>query len=129
MATVAEPRSREAKKLIRQALCTLFACVGFLLLVIGLTYFALLAASVALGDAEMQARAYRELGFYLGGELEWFRDARLYGGGSLLAALVSVLLGRHPFARITIPVAAILYVVLYFFDDTILEVVKSWAEG
>ena len=127
MAAVTEPRSKEAKKLIRQSLSTLFASLAFLVLVIAMTYFAWMVMAINSGGDELRARTYRQLGAYIGGELEWFRDAQVHVGSALLFALLSILLGRHPFARITLPVAVVLYVAVYFFDESILRVVREWA--
>ena len=108
-------------------IATLFASLGFLVLVAAITYFALLVASVEFGEGEAQVRAYSELGEYLGGGLEWYRDARVLGAISLLAALVSLLFGVHPFARITIPVAALTYLTLHIFNEEIIALLQTWA--
>jgi len=110
-----------------RSLCTLFASLGFLIMVVGITYFALLVASVHFGDAETTARAYRELGLFLSGKLEWYRDARVYGAGSLLCALVSLLFGVHPFARITIPVAGLAWLVLHLFGQEVFDAIRRFA--
>jgi hypothetical protein len=127
VAAVVEPKSRETEKALKQSLSTLLASIGFLILVIGLTYFAWLVVSVEFGNEDMQARAYRELGYYISGQLEWYRDARLHGAAALVFSLASLLCGRHPFARITLPVACIVFVGLYFFSDQMLEVLREWA--
>jgi hypothetical protein len=110
-----------------QSLCTLFASLGFLIMVVGITYFALLVASVHFGDLETTARAYRELGLYLSGKLTWYRDARVYGAGSLLCALLSLLFGVHPFARITIPVAGLAWLILHLFGNQVFEAIRRFA--
>ena len=127
MTGVVEPRARETRKAVRQALSTLFASIALLTLVIGLTYFAWLVVSVEFGTGDMQAGAYRELGYYVGGEREWYRDARVHASGALVLALASLLFGRHPFARITAPVAFLQFVVLQFFGDQMLAIIREWA--
>ncbi|HEX5135502.1 MAG TPA: hypothetical protein VFY93_00890 [Planctomycetota bacterium] len=117
---VKAPRSR--------ALCTTFAGTGFLLMIIGITYFAMLAISVRFGgDQGERAASYVELGRFLTGEMEWYKDARIYGAVSLMAALTSLLFGVSPLARITIPVAGTCYVLLVFFGHQIAKLIEGWA--
>lgn len=124
----AAPESgRRPRGSIAQGIATTFASIGFLLLVAAITYFALLVLSVHYGENESRARAYRELGLYLSGGLEWYRDARILGAGSLLAGLISLLFGVHPFARITIPVAGLAYLTLHIFGDEIFALIREWA--
>jgi hypothetical protein len=118
---VKPPRSR--------ALCASFAGLGFLLMIVGVTYFAMLVLSVRYGDQGTRAAAYYELGQFLTGEMEWYRDARVYGAMSLVAALTSLLFGVSPLARITIPVAGACYVVLVFLGGTVGRMIESWASG
>ena len=94
---VRQPRSR--------ACCTALAAFGFVLLIVGVTYFAMLVLSVRYGGQGERASAYYELGKFLTGGLEWYKDARVYGAVALLSALVSLLFGVSPLARITLPVA------------------------
>jgi hypothetical protein len=128
VAAVVEPRKRESKKALKQSLSTLFACIAFLILVIGLTYFAWFVVSVEFGEGASRANAYRELGYYISGERDWYRDARIHAGAALVFGLASLLLGRHPFARITVPVACVEYVVLHFFGDEMLAIIREWAQ-
>jgi hypothetical protein len=116
---VTPPRSR--------ALCTAFAGLGFLVLIVGITYFAMLVLSVRYGAPEPRAAAYVELGQFLSGQLEWYRNARVYGSLALVSALVSLLFGVSPLARITIPVAGGCYVVLFVFGDKVGALIESWA--
>lgn len=118
---VKEPRSR--------ALCTAFATLGFLLMIVGITYFAMLVLSVRFGGQGERAAAYYELGQFLTGEMEWYKDARIYGAVSLMAALTSLLFGVSPLARITIPVAGSCYVVLVFLGDKVGRFIETWAQG
>jgi hypothetical protein len=106
---------------------TTLASVGFLILVVGLAYFAMLVVAVHYAHDEQRAASYYELARYLSGRLEWYQDARVYGAASLLCALVSVLFGVHPLARVTIPVAGVAYVFLQFWDDWVWELITSWA--
>ena len=123
----APPEEARQRGRVARQISTLFASLGFLLLVAAITYFALLVLSVHYGEDESRARAYRELGLYLSGGLEWYRDARILGAGSLLAGLISLLFGVHPFARITIPVAGLAYLTLHIFGDEIFTLIKEWA--
>lgn len=116
----------DAPKLARR-LSRILASLGLLLLVIGLTYFASLVLTVQFGGPESRAAAYRELGLFLSGGTEWYRDARVYGAFSLVFALTSVLLGPHPFARVTIPVAAVIYAVVHLFGNQLRELMAGWA--
>ncbi len=111
-------------------LATMFASAGFLILTIGITYFAILVLAIQFAEgAPERAAHYFELAKYLSGRLEWFLDARVYGAGSLLCALVSVLFGLHPLARVTIPVAGICYAILQLYSESIWDLITSWAVG
>lgn len=110
-----------------RACCAAFAALGFLVLIVGVTYFAMLVLGVRYGGQELRATAYYELGQFLSGGLEWYKDARVYGGVSLLCALVSLLFGMSPLARITIPVAGACYVVLVFYGKQLGDLIESWA--
>jgi hypothetical protein len=112
---------------IARNLSTFFGSLGFLILVAAITYFALLVLWVHYGAGERRAQAYRELGLYLSGGLEWYRDARILWAASLLSALFSLLCGPHPFARITIPIAGTIYLTLHLFGEEIFELIKHWA--
>jgi hypothetical protein len=110
-------------------LCAAFAGLGFLLMIVGITYFAMLVLSVRFGDQGARAAAYVELGRFLTGDMEWYKDARIYGAVSLMAALTSLLFGMSPLARITIPVAGTIYVLLVFFGGAVSRWIESWAHG
>jgi hypothetical protein len=118
---VKAPRSRR--------LCAAFAGLGFLLMIVGITYFAMLVLSVRFGGQGARAAAYYELGQFLTGEREWYKDARIYGAVSLMAALTSLLFGVSPLARITIPVAGSCYVLLVFFHEQIGRLIETWAKS
>ena len=109
-------------------LAMLFASAGFLILIVGITYFAMLVFSVGFAEPAARAANYYELGFFLSGKLEWYKDARVYGGASLLCALVSILFGVHPLARITIPISGIAFVTLAIWGDQIRELITRWAK-
>jgi hypothetical protein len=103
------------------------ASAAFVVLIVGVTYFGILVYASHFAEGAERAAAYRELGMFLSGQLEWYRDARVYGAVSLLLALASVLCGVHPLARITLPVAGAAYVVLQFFGDHIRDLLHRWA--
>ena len=117
--TAPQPRSR--------GLCTLLAGIGFVVLIIGVTYFALLAVSARYGGQEARATAYVDLGRFLSGGRVWYKDARVYGGVALLLALASLLFGVSPLTRITIPVAAACYFLLVFRGEQLGKLIESWA--
>lgn len=100
---------------------------AFVLLIVGITYFAALVVYVRFGPAETRATAFVELGDFLSGRGEWFRDARTYGGGALLLALLSILFGVHPLARITLPIAGALFLILHLRGDEIRELLTELA--
>jgi len=110
-----------------RGLCAFFASLGFVVLIMGITYFAILVLSIRYGAENDRAAAYYELGGYLSGTLEWYRDARVYGAVALLFSLTSILCGVHRLARITLPVAGVCYIVLHAFGDQISEVISEWA--
>jgi hypothetical protein len=116
---VSPPRGR--------TLSTAFAGLGFVILIVGITYFAMLVLAARYAGPEVRATAYYELGQFLSGQLEWFKDARIYGAVSLLCALVSLLFGLSPLARITIPVAGACYVLLVFFGQQVVALIEGWA--
>jgi hypothetical protein len=118
---VRTPRSRR--------LCAAFAGLGFLLMIVGITYFAMLVLSVRFGDQGARAAAYYELGQFLTGEMEWYKDARIYGAVSLMAALTSLLFGMSPLARITIPVAGSCYILLVFLGKHVGKLIETWASS
>jgi len=106
-----------------------FASLGFVILIVGITYFAILVLATHYGEQADRAAAYRELGLFLSGGLEWYRDGRVYGAVALLCALVSLLFGLSPLARITIPIAGICYATLYFCGDPIKDLIFRWAQS
>ena len=108
---------------------TTLASLGFLILVVGLAYFAMLVLAVHYADDEQRAASYYELARYLSGRLEWYQDARVYGAAALLCALVSVLFGVHPLARVTIPIAGAAFVFLRFYGEWVWELITSWARA
>jgi hypothetical protein len=110
-----------------RAVCTALAGLGFVILIIGVTYFGMLVLGVRYGGQEARAIRYIEMGQFLSGGLEWYKDARLYGGVALLCALISLLFGVSPLARITIPVAGAWYVGLVFYGDPLRRLIEEWA--
>ena len=116
-----------------RSVAAILASLGFLILVVGVTYFAILVLATRYSDApEERFAAGRELGQFLGTrapEWAWYKDARVYGGASLLFALTSILFGVHKLARITIVVSGLAFAVLQIWGDAIREVLTSWARG
>ena len=115
-------------------LAAALASIGFLVLIIGVTYFAILVFSARYGPEEQRFTAYRELGLFLSGETSeykwsWYKDARVYGAVSLLFGLASLLFGVHRLARITIPTAGLLYACLHIWGDQFRAVLERWALG
>jgi len=113
----------------RRTLCTALASAGFVILIVGVTYFGMLVLAVHYGRQDERAAAYREIGLFLSGGHGWYRDARVYGAAALLCALASLLFGVSPLARITIPVAGACYVLLLFYDDSIRRMIERWAQS
>ena len=103
------------------------ASAAFVLLIVGITYFATLVIYVRFGPDATRATAFIELGDFLSGQGEWYRDARTYGGGALLLALFSILFGVHPLARITLPIAGALFLILHLRGDEIREMLTELA--
>ena len=122
-AVIVQRRSRS------RSIATALASAAFLTMVIGISYFAILVLTTHYGDPERRYAAFRELGLFLSGEgsLAWHQDARVYGSVTLLLALASLLFGVHPLARITLPVAAVIYVVVHLFGPQINELLIQWA--
>lgn len=116
-----------------RTVAAILASLGFLILVIGVTYFAILVLAIRFSEApEERFTAVRELGLFLGSrdpEWAWYKDGRVYGGASLLLALISILFGVHKLARITIVVSGLAFAVLNFWGDAIREVLSRWAMG
>ena len=102
---------------------------AFLVLVVGVTYFAILVVTVRFGADAQRAAAFRELGQYLTGGLAWYQDARIYGAGALVLALLSILFGVAPLGRITLLVSGSIYVTFLLFGDRIADALRRWAEG
>lgn len=116
-----------------RTVAAILASLGFLILVVGVTYFAtLVLATRYTEDPSERFAAARELGQFLGTrdpKWAWYKDARVYGGASLLLALASILFGVHKLARITIVVSGLAYAVLHIWGDTIRDVLYRWALG
>lgn len=115
------------RRFANRRLATFFASLGFVILVVGVTYFAMLVAAVKLGAPDHRAASYYELGKFLAGGLEWYQDARVYGALSLLCALISILFGVHPMARVTIPISGLAFVTLHFWGPEIWDLITKWA--
>jgi hypothetical protein len=111
-----------------RGLASFLASLGFVVLITGITYFAILVLSIRFGEVEQRATAYYELGKFLSGQLEWYKDARVYGAVSLLCALTSILFGVHRLARITLPVAGACFLVLAVFGPQIRDAIYRWAD-
>jgi hypothetical protein len=111
-----------------RALSTALASVGFVILIVGITYFALLVLAIRYDAPDARASAYYELGQFLTGGLPWYQNAQVYGATALLCALASLLFGVSPLARITIPIAGACYVTLFFFREPIMGALIRWAQ-
>jgi len=105
------------------------ASAGFVVLIVGITYFAMLVLAIQFAEQDERGAAYYELAMFLSGRLEWFKDARVYGAVSLLLSLLSLLFGVHRLARITIPVSGAIYATLHIWGDRIGGIITEWAKG
>ncbi|MGQ0615211.1 MAG: hypothetical protein ACT4PV_15870 [Planctomycetaceae bacterium] len=112
-----------------RGLAQALAGAAFLILVVGVTYFAILVIAVRYGEEARRAAAFHELGQFLTGGLAWYQDARIYGASSLVLALVSILFGVAPLARITLLVSGSIYVTFLLFGEQITEALRLWAAG
>jgi len=110
-----------------RSLARLLAGAAFLVLVVGLTYFAILVFRVRFGPVGDRAAAYREIGQFLSGSIAWYQDARMYGTASLLLSLLSLLFGSHPLARITLVVSGLVYVAFLLEYERIAAILQTWA--
>lgn len=119
----------EVAPAVRRSRCfaALLASGAFLVLIAGISYFAILVFTVQATAGNERATAYREMGLFLNGQLEWYRDARVYGATALLLALISLLFGVHPLARITLPVAGAAYVVVHVYGEELRDLLARWA--
>ena len=117
------------RNLRSRRIATLLASAGFLAMVVGITYFAILVLTAHYGSEERRYAAFRELGMFLSGQgdLPWYQDARVYGALALLLGLTSLLFGVHPLARITLPVAFLVYVTVHAYGEEIHELLVHWA--
>lgn len=116
-----------------RTVAAILASLGFLILVVGVTYFAILVLAIRYSEVpEERFTATAELGQFLGSrdrDWAWYKDGRVYGGASLLFALTSILFGVHKLARITIVVSGLAYAALHIWGDAIREVLTRWANG
>lgn len=116
-----------------RTVAAILASLGFLILVVGVTYFAILVLAIRYSEVpEERFAATAELGQFLGSrdqDWAWYKDGRVYGGASLLFALTSILFGVHKLARITIVVSGLAYAALHIWGDAIREVLNRWAVG
>ena len=116
-----------------RTVAAVLASLGFLILVVGVTYFGMLVLAVRYSEVPQERfTATAELGQFLGTrdpDWAWYRDGRVYGGASLLLALISILFGVHKLARITIVVSGLSFAVLQIWGDAIREILTSWARG
>jgi hypothetical protein len=116
-----------------RTVAAVLASLGFLILLVGVTYFAMLVLAVRYSeDSDARFAAATELGRFLGThdpDWAWYRDGRVYGGASLLLALISILFGVHKLARITIVVSGLSFAVLNIWGDAIREILYRWALG
>ena len=119
---VAVPQVRRSRRV-----AAALASAAFLVLIAGISYFAILTLTVRSTAGPERATAYRELGLFLSGQLDWYRDARVYGAAALLLALLSLLFGVHPLARVTLPVAGAAYAVIHLYGEQLRDLLARWA--
>ena len=110
-----------------RALARALASAGFVLLIVGITYFAILVLYTRYGGPQERALAFVELADFLSGAGAWYRDARTYGGGALVLAILSILFGVHPLARITLPISGAIFLILQFYGEELRELLTIWA--
>jgi len=126
-AGIAVPARR--RRFPSRRLARFFASAGFVVLIVGLTYFGALVLTIAFGDTEMKATALREIGLFLTGKGGWFQDARVYGALSLVLALLSLLFGDHPLARITLVASGLVYLTFLLAGEEITAWIIEIAQG
>ncbi len=113
---------------VRRRTSRTLAAAGFLLLIIGITYFAILVFSVRFAAEETErAAAFVDLADFLSGTRGWYENATVYSAGSLALALTSLLFAVHPLARITLPIAIGLVVALQVYGEEIRVLITEWA--
>ncbi|MCZ6785896.1 MAG: hypothetical protein O7E54_01900 [Planctomycetota bacterium] len=110
-------------------LARIFASAGFVVLVVGLTYFGALVLTIAFGGSEMKAAALREVGLFLTGKEGWLQDARVYGALSLVLALLSLFFGNHPLARITLVASGLVYLTFLLAGEEITVWIVGIVQG
>lgn len=112
----------------RRKIARILASAGFLLLIVGITYFAILVFSVRFAEEEgARAASFIDLADFVSGRRAWYQDARTYGASALVLALVSLLFGVHPLARITLPVAILAIIGLQVYGEELRELIIEWA--
>ena len=126
-AEVAVPAPR--RRFPSRRLARFFASAGFVVLVVGLTYFGALVLTIAFGGREMKAAALREVGLFLTGKEGLLQDARVYGALSLVLALLSLLFGNHPLARITVVASGLVYLTFLLAGEEITAWIVAIAQG
>ncbi len=126
-AEIAVPTRR--RRFPSRRLARFFASAGFVVLVVGLTYFGALVLTIVFGDTEMKATALREVGLFLTGKESWFQDARIYGALSLVLALLSLFFGNHPLARITLVASGLVYLTFLLAGHEITAWIVGIAQG
>ena len=118
-----------ATDVVRRRACRTLATAAFLLLIAGISYFAILSFSVRFATEDTARAAwFVDLADFLSGDRGWYQNANVYGIGALVLALVSLLFGVHPLARITLPVAVLTIIALQVYGDEIRELLTQWAQ-
>ncbi len=126
-AEIAVPTRR--RRFPSRRLARFFASAGFVVLIVGLTYFGALVLTIAFGGGEMKAAALREVGLFLTGKEGVLQDARVYGALSLVLALLSLLFGNHPLARITVVASGLVYLTFLLAGEEITAWIVAIAQG
>jgi hypothetical protein len=103
-------RSKPARLMARN-----LAALGFVVLVVGVTYGSILVVRALYSDDEnARETAWIQLIDFVSGNTEWYLKASTFGAGSFVLAVVSLLFGVHPLARITLALSGTAFVALQF---------------
>jgi hypothetical protein len=103
-------RSKPARLMARN-----LAALGFVVLVVGITYGSILVVRALFDDNEdAREAAWVQLIDFVSGHTEWYLKASTFGAGSFVLAILSLLFGVHPLARITLALSGTVFIALQF---------------